>query len=106
MARSQLILLAATALGAIAVASPARASPPSYITAEQMQASFQENGIQQSGRRQTVLQALCEGVGYAHGSFPYQRYHIFQCYITTARAQDKLYRVNVTQSRYSYIAIP
>jgi hypothetical protein len=106
MARKS-ILLSTTAIGAMAIAASASASSaPSYITSDQMQASFQENGIQQSGRRQTVLQALCEGVGYAQGKFPYQRYHIFQCYITTARVKDKLYRVDVTQSRYSYIAIP
>jgi hypothetical protein len=100
------ISLLAAVVAAGTLAGHAAAASPSYITAQQMMAAFQENGISVNGQRQTVLDVLCQGAGYKRGSFPYERFHIFSCYVTTARMKFAQYRVNVTTSRYSYVRVP
>lgn len=71
-------------------------SGPEYVTAARVMAAFQENGIKISGAKRTVLDAACEGVGYSRGAFPYQRFHIFECYITAGGRQLAEYRVTTT----------
>lgn len=88
------------------------AGPAAYVTAERVMSAFQENGLKMNGVKRTVLDVACVGAGYSRGSFPYQRYHIFECYITTATRSLVGYRVTTSSAGaggsfyYQYQAIP
>lgn len=84
---------------------------PDYVTSDKLQAAFQENGVVEQGRRRTILDVACQGVGYSRGAFPYERYHIFECYLTWQGESDVAYRVTTTTGvgvafRYSGVPIP
>ena len=69
---------------------PARvaSSSPDYVTADAMQATFEENGITVSGRHLSWLDAFCVGQGVPNGTASDRngvaetRYHLFACYGT------------------------
>jgi hypothetical protein len=97
-----------TATAKAAVAQALHSAPkPLYVDTDYVEASLQEQGLR-FGRntRLTVLDIVCNGAGVAHGD----RYHIFQCYITTRKYGFEQYHVTTsTSSRgpwISYEAVP
>jgi hypothetical protein len=82
-----------------APAPTAKESPAggvAYVQPADVEAAFQERGITIGGSHFTVLDVTCTGAGFAQGAFPYQRYHIFECYVSTRASKDAQFRVTTT----------
>jgi hypothetical protein len=74
------------------------AEKPLYVEPSDVEANFQEHGLVINHARRTVLDASCVGTGYHHGEFPYERYHIFSCLITTRAMSLAQFRVTTSQT--------
>lgn len=73
------------------------AHPAYYVTAAQIQSAIEE--------RPGVLSAPCIGQGYPRGSFPYQRYHLFLCYVRT-QGWTTEYHFQVTHEGARVVFLP
>jgi hypothetical protein len=64
---------------------PVSSSSRDYITADAMEATFEENGITVNGRHLSWLEVSCIGQGEPNGTaldrngIPEKRYHLFEC---------------------------
>jgi len=74
------LLCLAVAASVTAIAS---ASAPTRLTEIQMSQSIEDKG--QMGRGRPVLDANCSGQGSPTGAFPYERFRLFDCYVTSTR---------------------
>lgn len=79
----------------ILVPTARAASRPYYITETRMDAVAIEHHNWGRGYLD-VLDANCLGQGYSRGQFPYQRYHLFLCFLT-AKGWMGEYHVSVTR---------
>jgi hypothetical protein len=98
-------------VAAVALAAPsvAAARSPYFITEAKMGAGFEEKGVSVGGVKRTVLDAACQGQGYSRGSFPYEKFHLFLCYLTTSRGTLQVH-ATVTQDAtnwyWNYVRVP
>jgi hypothetical protein len=85
-------------------APAATSSTPDYITADSMEATFEENGIDVRAAHYTWLQVGCLGQGQPRGTaldrngVPEDRYHLFECNGTLSSGKTALVHVEIYTS--------
>lgn len=75
-----------------------------YITADDMEATFEEKGITIQGRQLTWLQVACIGQGQPNGTgtdrngIPEDKYHLFLCNGTLSNGRTAIIHVQIYKS--------
>ena len=85
---------------------------PDYITADEMEATFEEKGLVVQGRHFSWLQVACLGQGVPRGTafdrsgIAEDKYHLFQCTGTLSNNRTALVHVEIFASPWESRRIP